>query len=75
MANRLLRYAATDNEAKKADVKAYQIGNEHNLSKRTNLYASYARLSNDKAANYTPCMVATRTRANTALKTTRTTTA
>ena len=49
-----LGYAATDNEAKKADVKAYQIGYEHNLSKRTNLYASYARLSNDKAANYTP---------------------
>lgn len=31
-----LGYAATDNEAKKADVKAYQIGYEHNLSKRIN---------------------------------------
>ena len=49
-----LGYAATDNETKKADVKAYQIGYEHNLSKRTNLYASYARLSNEKHAYYRP---------------------
>ncbi len=49
-----LGYAATDNEAKNADVKVYQIGYEHNLSKRTNLYASYARLSNEKSSWYTP---------------------
>ena len=47
-------YAETDNDVKNSDVKAYQIGYQHNFSKRTTVYANYARLANDKSANYTP---------------------
>ena len=47
-------YSQTDNDAKKSDYKAFLLGYQHSLSKRTDLYAAYQRLDNDKNARYTP---------------------
>ncbi len=47
-------YSQTDNDAKDSDYKAYMLGYQHTLSKRTDLYAAYQHMSNDKNARYTP---------------------
>jgi len=47
-------YSLGDYDVKDTDTKAWQIGYDHNLSKRTTVYAAYMHLSNDDAGNAVP---------------------
>lgn len=47
-------YAVNKNDADDTDVKGWQLGYDHKLSKRTTLYANYMRISNDDGAAVRP---------------------
>lgn len=47
-------YAVNKNDADDTDVKAWQLGYDHNLSKRTTVYANYMHIANDDLAKVTP---------------------
>ena len=47
-------YSQADNDVKDTDTAGWQIGYDHNLSKRTTVYAAYMRLVNDDAGVVVP---------------------